>query len=69
MQAERELEREKQIYWTTLCYQGTFGGVMVNKLNYQTYTSEFESHWVPHSFGLVPQRSKELRKLQKQIYC
>ena len=29
----------------------------------QTYTSEFESHWVPHSFGLVPHRSKELCKL------
>ena len=30
------------------------------------YTSgkiEFESHWVPHSFGLVLHRSKELRKL------
>ena len=22
-----------------------------------------ESHWVPHSFGLVPHQSKELRKL------
>ena len=30
------------------------GGVMVSKLD----TSEFESHWVPHSFGLVPHRSK-----------
>ena len=26
--------------------------------------SEFESHWVPHSIGLVPHRSKELRNLQ-----
>ena len=25
--------------------------------------SEFESHWVPHSFGLVLHQSKELRKL------
>ena len=25
--------------------------------------SEFESHWVPHSIGLVPHRNKELRKL------
>ena len=42
---------------------GTFGGVTVSKLDLQTYTSEFESHWVPHSFGLVPRRTKELRKL------
>ena len=36
---------------------------MVSKLDSQTYTSEFESHWVPHSFGLVLNRSKDLRKL------
>ena len=45
--------------------QGTSGGVMVSKLDSQTYTSEFESHWVPHSFGLVLNRSKDLRKLLK----
>ena len=43
--------------------RGTSGGVMVSKLDSQTYTSEFESHWVPHSFGLVLNRSKDLRKL------
>ena len=43
--------------------KGTSGGVMVSKLDSQTYTSEFESHWVPHSFGLVLNRSKDLRKL------
>ena len=42
------------------------GGVTVSKLDEQTYTSEFESHWVPHSFGLVPHRSKELCKLPLQ---
>ena len=42
---------------------GTFGGVTVSKLDLQTYTSEFKSHWAPHSFGLVPHRSKELCKL------
>ena len=26
---------------------------MVSKLDKQTFKSEFESHWVPHSFGLV----------------
>ena len=34
-----------------------------SKLDKQTYTSEFESHWVPHSFSLVPHRSKEVCKL------
>ena len=43
--------------------KGTFGGVTVSKLDYETHTCEFESHWVPHSFGLVPHQSKELRKL------
>ena len=46
---------------------GTSGGVMVSKLDSQTYTSEFESHWVPHSFGLVLNRSKDLRKLLLQL--
>ena len=27
-----------------------------------TYTSEFESHWVPLSYGLVPHLSKKLSK-------
>ena len=36
---------------------------MISKLDYQTLTSEFESHWEPHSFDPVPHRSKELCKL------
>ena len=40
-----------------------FGGVMVSKLDLQTYTSEFESHWAPLSYGLVPHLSK--KKLSK----
>ena len=39
------------------------GSVMVSKLDLQTYTSEFKSHWVPHSYGLVPHLSKKLSKL------
>ena len=39
------------------------GGVMVSKLNYQTFTSEFEFHLVPYSLGLVQHRSGKLRKL------
>ena len=43
-------------------YTGASGGVMVSKLALQTYTSEFESHWVPLSYGLVPHLSKKLSK-------
>ena len=50
-------------YGYTTQVSGTSGGVTVSKLDSQTYTSEFESHWVPHSFGLVPHRSKELCEL------
>ena len=50
-------------WWWWLKRKGTSGGVTVSKLEKQTYTSEFESHWVPHSFGLVPHRSKGLCKL------
>ena len=44
-------------------FKDTSRGVMVSKVDLQTYTSEFETHWVPHPFGLVPNRSKELRRL------
>ena len=33
---------------TTLYIMGTSDGLMVSKLNQQTFTNEFESHWVPH---------------------
>ena len=36
---------------------------MVNKLDEQTFTSEFEFHSMPHSYGLVPHLSKALNKL------
>ena len=49
-------------------YEGTSGGVTVSKLDLLTYTSEFESHWAPHTFGLVPHRSKELCKLLYEQY-
>ena len=32
---------------------GTSGGVMVNKLDKQTFTNEFDSHWMSHSYGFV----------------
>ena len=57
--------------WSLVSYPGyllgTSGGVMVSKLDSQNYTSEFESHWVSHSFGLVLNRSKDLRKLLPRI--
>ena len=43
--------------------KGASGGVMVSMLDEQTYTSEFDSHWVPHSCGLVLHLSKKLSKL------
>ena len=43
--------------------QGTLDGVIISKLDYQTLMSEFESHWVPNSFGFVTHLSKMLSKL------
>ena len=62
-------EAEMTDKWSDDCrchlmkYLGASGSVMVCKLDLQTYTSEFESHWVPHSYGLVPYLSKKLSKL------
>ena len=39
------------------------GGVTVRRLNWHTFTNEFESQWVPYSFSLVPYRIKKVRKL------
>ena len=54
--------------WLLLLAQGTSGSVTVSKLDLQTYTSEFDSHWAPHSFGLVPHRSKEFCKLLPWLF-
>ena len=36
-----------------LCYlANTSGGVMVKKLDYQAFTSEFDSRWVPIHMAL-----------------
>ena len=40
---------------------------MVSKLDEQNFTSEFEPHWMPHSYGLVPHLTKKLSKLLIQI--
>ena len=39
------------------------GSVVVNKLDQKTYANVFESHWMPHSYSLVPHLSKKLSKL------
>ena len=44
------------IYNTLLV--GTSGGVMVRKLDEQTYKSEFESNWVSHSLALCQIEAK-----------
>ena len=41
---------------------------MVSKLDKQTYTGEFESHWVPYTSGLVPHLSKKLSKLLQHYW-
>ena len=46
-----------------VCVLDASGSVVVSKLDKQTCRSEFESHWVPHSFSLVPHLSKKLSKL------
>ena len=33
-------------------------GVIVNELGWLTIVSEFDSHWVPHTFGLVQNYAK-----------
>ena len=39
---------------------GASCGVMVCKLDCQNFISDFESHWVPHPYGLVPLYKKAL---------
>ena len=39
---------------------------MVSKVDWQTYTSELNPYWVPHSCGLVLHLSKKLSKLTLQ---
>ena len=40
--------------------------VTVNKQGMQIIVSEFESHWVPYNFGLVPNLSKLSKKKKKK---
>ena len=39
---------------------GASGGIMVSNVDLKTYTSQFESHWVHHSYGLAPHKTKSL---------
>ena len=38
---------------------GASSDAMVSKLDKQSFTSEFESHWVPHSYVFVPQKKRK----------
>ena len=42
---------------------GASGGVMVCKLDLQTFINEFESHQVLLSYGLVPHLSKKKNRV------
>ena len=42
----------KNLYLTPGVYVSTNRGIIVCKIDKQTFTSEFEPHWVPHSHGL-----------------
>ena len=46
-----------------LSSKGTSGGKMVYKLDLKASKSEFESHWVHLSYGLVQHLSKKLSKV------
>ena len=39
--------------YTGVPHQGTLDGVMVSKLDKQSFMSELECHWMPHLYGLV----------------
>ena len=56
------MDRLKQLYYDYCSYFWWTKSVCDEKhldLHEQTYTSESESHWVPHSYGLVPHLSKK----------
>ena len=46
----------KDLYTSALCVSNS---VMVSKIDWQTYKSEFESRLVPYLYGLVPHLSKK----------
>ena len=48
---------------------GTSNGVLISTLDYQPFTSEFEYHWVSHSYGLLSHLCKKLTKfLHKYLH-
>ena len=53
-----------QILWKQWMEVRCGSGVMVSKLDLQTFTWEFKSHLVPSSCSLMPHLSKKLSKLQ-----
>ena len=47
------VEINSLLNYSWISYLSASSCVMVKKQEEQTYTSEFESHWVPNSYGLV----------------
>ena len=41
-------------------YLGNSGGVIVSKLDEQTFTNDFDSHWVPNSYDLMSWLNKKV---------
>ena len=52
----------------TYTHSNIHGGVMVSKGEYQSYTREFESHRVPHSYVFVLHLSKKPIYTHSNIY-
>ena len=60
----------KKTFYITFIQNCFWAPRVVQCLASKTGKSEFESHWVPHSIGPVPHRSKELRKLHyTKLFC
>ena len=59
------LQKIKHFMWppNNVIGKGASGGVMVSKLDYQIFSSAFDSHCVPYSYDLVPHLSKMLIEL------
>ena len=53
--------QQKNLVYSSL--PGALVGIMVSKLDKQTFTSEFESQWVPYSYGLELHQNKKLSEL------
>ena len=56
----RSLILSSKVRWPTIVKGNPRAPFSIAKLDLQTFTSEFMSHWVPHSYGLVPQKAQQI---------